>query len=139
MFLSAGALSQIIDAERYINQNGFLKKSAAGSGIFYTTIKRVSVEEMAPFMEAVKTMPRTEEAKSMCEQQAIGARNNLVAEGRSDLKLRQSVGYGGPLEGQFGCVFFIEANGSIAAAQVYFLKIVLRGRKYNAYTVVVSH
>lgn len=138
-FLTVGAFGQIIDAESYIKQNGFKKKAAGGFGVFYTTIKRVQADEMPPFMEVVKTMPRTDEAKIICQQQAIGVQKQFESEGRHDLTLRKSIGYGGPQEGRFGCVFFVESKGAIAAAQVYFLKIVLRGDAYDAYTVIVSH
>lgn len=137
--MSISAFSQVIDAETYIKQNGFKKKTPAGFGVFYTTLKKVTAEEMSPFMEAVKTMPRTEEALNICQQQSIGVQKQFDSEGRNDLQVRKSVGYGGPQDGKFGCVFFIESQGYVAAAQVYFLKIVVRGETYDAYTVIVSH
>ncbi|MDV6342523.1 hypothetical protein R2103_12180 [Nitrosomonas sp. Is24] len=139
LLLSACVFGQVIDAETYIKQNGFQKKAAAGFGIFYTTIKRVRADEMPPFIEAVKTMPRTEDALNMCQQQAIGAQKQFDSEGRQDLRIQKSVGYGGPQDEKFGCIFFIESQSKIAATQVYFLKIVLRGDTYDAYTVIVSH
>ncbi len=139
LLLSACAFGQVIDAESYIKQNGFQKKTTAGLGIFYTTIKRVQADEIPPFMEVVKTMPRTEEAKNICQQQATGVQKQFDSEGRKDLRVRKSVGYGGPQDGKFGCVFFIESQRAIAATQVYFLKIVLRDKTYDAYTVIVSH
>ena len=138
-FLSVSVSGQVIDAEAYIKQNGYKKRAAAGFGVFYTTLKKVKVDEMPPFMEAVKTMPRTEAALNMCQQQSIGVQKQFDSEGRKDLQVRKSVGYGGPQDGKFGCVFFIESQGYVAAAQVYFLKIALRGDTYDAYTVIVSH
>ena len=139
LMLSSASFGQVIDAGSYIKKNGFMKKIAAGSGMFYTTVKQVNVEQVPLYMEAIKSMPQTEEADRLCYQQSIGVEKQFISEGRNDLKLNSSFGYGGPVDGKIACVFFIEHQGAIAASQVYFLKIVSRGKSYDTFTVIVTH
>ncbi len=135
--LSLPAIAQVIDAEAYIKKNGAQKKVRSGDegGVFHMTAVRMSLDDLKPYMEAVKGMPRTEEAKALCLSSAAGLRKVLVESGRNALSVRHSVGYGGPMEQKYGCILFIEQNGAVASVRIDFMKIVPRSGGYDTYTV----
>lgn len=133
----------MIDAESFIKSSGFTKKTESGNYIYYTALKRVSDVEIQPYMESVKSMPQTETSRTVCQGQAKGAAKQLVAENRNDIRVSDSVGYGGPTSGTIACIVFYEYKekypGKIGGAQVYFLKHVPRGSLSDIYTVILTH
>lgn len=137
--LSAYPSAVAIDAQQYITKHGFQKKTSAGKGTFYTTVLKLQPADMRPYLDVVKELPRTDEANRLCRQQSIGLRKLLDSAGRRDLELSTSIGYGGPVNGQVACVFFIEHHGKISAAQVYFVKIVPKDKVDEVFTVIVTH
>jgi hypothetical protein len=133
------AQAQLIDAEAYIKSNGHLKKTVAGKNTYFTTFKKVTAEEMLPYMESVKKMPRTEDARSMCKAVNAGAAKQLVSEGRSDLQVGASFGFGGPVDNTIACIVYFEQQTNIRGAQVHYLTLSPRSATQEIYTVILTH
>jgi hypothetical protein len=137
--MSGAAHAQLIDAEKFIKHNGYTKKAVAGKTTYFTALKKVSAEEMMPYVEAVKTMSQTEDARTVCKGVNSGAVKQLTSESRNDLRVRDAFGYGGPVDNTIACIVFYEQQGDVRGVQVHYLTLSLRSPTQEIYTVILTH
>ena len=138
-FVSSASYAQLIEAETFIKSNGYLKKTIIGKTTYFTALKKVSAEEIKPYVEAVKTMPQTEDARTVCKGANAGAAKQLASEVRSDLRVRDAFGYGGPVGNTISCIIFYEQKGSVRGVQVHYLTLSQSSLNQEIYTVILTH
>lgn len=138
-FVSSAVSAQLIDAEKFIKSNGYVKKTVVGNTTYFTALKKVSAEEIKPYMEAVKSMPKTEDARTVCKGTNLGAAKQLATESRRDLNVRNTFGYGGPVDNTITCIVFYEQQGSVRGVQVHYLTLARNNPAQEIYTAILTH
>ena len=138
-FVSSAANAQLIDAELFIKRNGYVKKTVTGKTTYFTALKKISAEEMKPYMEAVKSMPESEDARTVCKGANLGAAKQLASGSRGDLRVRDAFGYGGPVDNTIACIVFYEQQGSVRGVQVHYLTLSRSSSMQEIYVVVLTH